>query len=108
MKNKGFTLIELLASITILGMVAIIAFPAILNLLSDSQNKIDKSKEEYVISAAREYVNDNGIKNNITVQELISNGYISETIVPKESVIYNGCITIEENQYTFQKNCSQS
>lgn len=92
MKNKGFTLIELLGSITLLALIATIAFPAILNQLSNSQEKIDKSMQEYAISAAREYVNDNANDftrpdskgKHITVQNLIDNGYISESIINDE------------------------
>ena len=42
MKNKGFTLLELLAVIVILAVIALIATPIILNLISDSKNSSDK------------------------------------------------------------------
>ncbi|MBR3199373.1 MAG: type II secretion system protein [Bacilli bacterium] len=93
MKNKGFTLIELLGSITLLAAIALIAFPAILSLLNNSQTEIDKAKKEYIESAAAEYVNDNindyeKIKDStksIPVSILISEGYISESMIePKD------------------------
>ena len=85
MKNKGFTLMELLGSITILALIAVIVFPAILNLLGDSQKEIDSKRKEYAISAAREYVIDKEPANGeISVQTLIDEGYLKESIVTEE------------------------
>lgn len=39
MKKRGFTLIELLAVIVILSIIALIATPIILNVISDSRKK---------------------------------------------------------------------
>jgi type IV pilus assembly protein PilA len=41
MKNKGFTLIELLAVIVILAVIALIATPIILGIISDSKTQAD-------------------------------------------------------------------
>ena len=41
MKN-GFTLAELLGTIVILALIALIAFPAVLGLLNNSQNETDE------------------------------------------------------------------
>ena len=38
--HKGFTLIELLAAVVILGVLAIFAIPRIMNMVSDSKDKI--------------------------------------------------------------------
>ena len=86
MKNKGFTLMELLGSITILALIAIIAFPAILNMLGDSQSKIDKAKQDYVISAAREYVKDNDLEVNTTIEvsTLIEQNYLKKDMIDEE------------------------
>ncbi len=88
MKNKGFTLMELLGSITILALIALIVFPAILNMLGDSQSKIDKAKQDYVISAAREYVKDNDLEVNTTisidVDILIKKNYLKENMIDEE------------------------
>ena len=96
MKNKGFTLIELLGTIVILAIIALVAFPAILGLLNNSQNKSDSATQNLVISAAREYVNDNinsfpkTLKNKpqktycIKNQTLIDEGYISTNLINDE------------------------
>ena len=46
MKNKGFTLIELLAVIVILAIIALIATPIILNIISDSKEESNKRSVE--------------------------------------------------------------
>lgn len=56
--KKGFTLIEMIGSIVILAMIALIAFPAVLNLLNSSQSKVDDGVKNYIIGAAREYVSE--------------------------------------------------
>lgn len=96
MKN-GFTLAELLGTIVILALIALIAFPAVLGLLNNSQNETDESLQRFAISGARNYVNDNmddfpkaletegtksyGDKGNIKVQLLVDEGYISDTTI---------------------------
>lgn len=109
MKNKGFTLIELIGSIVILSVIALVAFPAILGLLTSSQEKIDESKKQFVQRAAKEYVEDN-INNyprkttepskNIKVKDLIEQGYIKEKTIDqvKDSTIYNGCVKVSVSQ----------
>ena len=98
MKNKGFTLTELLGTIVILAIIALIAFPVVLGLLNNSQDETDSALQNFAISGARNYVNDNmndfpkalandtniksyGDKGNITVQTLIDEGYISNTTI---------------------------
>ena len=38
-KRNGFTLIELIAVITIIGLILIVAFPAVNKLISGNENK---------------------------------------------------------------------
>lgn len=113
MKNKGFTLIELIGSIIILTFIALVAFPAILGVLTTSQDKIDAAKKQLAERAAKEYVDDhvNEYPRNIgaepkkiTVQKLVQQGYIKEKEIDsaKDSAIYNGCIEVsvrEEDGY---------
>ena len=100
MKN-GFTLTELLGVIVILAIIAIIAFPAVLGLLNSSQEDTDEAMQNYAISAAREYVNDNmdnypkalstatsvktyGTAGNLKIQQLLNDGYIDSTNINSE------------------------
>ncbi|KYC59371.1 prepilin-type N-terminal cleavage/methylation domain-containing protein [Heyndrickxia coagulans] len=69
LKNqKGFTLIELLAVIVILGIIAAIAIPAIANVIKNSRFNAIKSDAIQVISAAKLYAADNGVKSGDTIQ----------------------------------------
>ena len=109
--KKGFTLVELLGSIVILAIIALIAFPAVLNLLTSSQNKIDDGLRNYVEEAARSYVNDhvnvypkdNNVR-NINVDTLQNEGYISETNYKNNKSIQSGCVEVksENNIYKFK------
>lgn len=111
--KKGFTLIEMIGSIVILAMIAIVAFPAVLNLLNNSQGKIDDAMKNTAIGAAREYVNDHvncyprigslptectsspNIENELlTVQHLIDKGYLSETEISNHEEMKNDCIKV--------------
>lgn len=110
MKKNGFTLIELLGSITLLAAVALLAFPAILNLIGGSQKEINQSKKSYVESAAADYVTDNenefqmnsNLNKNIKVRDLINDGYISDKSIDeeKDNVIYNGCVNVTTKTIT--------
>ena len=102
MKNKGFTLIELLGSITLLAAVALLAFPAILNLIGGSQKEINQSKKSYVESAAADYVSDheNDFTTKIKVKDLIDYGYISDKAIDADKDIYNGCVFVTTQQTT--------
>lgn len=102
MNKKAFTLVELLGTIVILAVVALIAFPAVLGLLTNSQNEADEASKNMMISATRQYVQDNinnfprklesdtsssdreyGDTGKITGQKLVDGGYISTTVISK-------------------------
>lgn len=71
LKNqKGFTLIELLAVIVILAIIAAIAIPAIASVIKNSRFNAIKSDAIQVISAAKLYVSDNGVKSSLDYNDL--------------------------------------
>ena len=96
MNKKGFTLTELLGVIVILAIIAIIAFPSVLGLLNSSQNETDEAMQNFAITAARNYVNDNmdsypkalegqtKTYSNLKIQTLLDEGYISSTTISSE------------------------
>ena len=51
MKNKGFTLIELLAVIVILAIIALIATPIILGIITDAREQAKERSAEAVVHA---------------------------------------------------------
>lgn len=94
MNKKAFTLVELLGTIILLSIIALIALPSVLSLLTSSQKEINESYKSAVINAARNYVNDNmdlypkaleGAEKkdngNITVKNLLDNGYITDSSI---------------------------
>jgi len=87
--KKGFTLIEMIGSIVILAIIALVAFPAVLNMLNSSQVKVDDGMKKYAKGAAKEYVNDHvndfprnsSLNKNVSINKLISEGYMTEKSV---------------------------
>ena len=57
--KKGFTLVEMIGTITILGVVSLIALPVINNVSSDFTTRKFEMYEESLISAAKLYVDQN-------------------------------------------------
>ena len=105
MKNKGFTLIELIGSIIILTVIALVTFPAILGLLTTSEEKINNSKMRLIERAAKEYVEDhvNDYPRNLSapvktipVMTLINQGYVSDnSISEKDTKVRGGCVEVK-------------
>ena len=57
--KKGFTLIELMGVITIMGIIALVAFPPLLRQIKNSKSKIDEATEKLIIAGASNYVEEN-------------------------------------------------
>ena len=91
MNNKGFTLIELVATISLLGVLAIISFVSITGILSQSKVNDCENLVNSIKSAAKEYVSDNRYNNSfdsdndkvveIEVFDLISGDYLSGPVM---------------------------
>lgn len=110
MSNKGFTLIELVGSIVILAVIALIAFPALLSMLNNSQKNVDDSVKGIIESAAEEYVNDHiddypasGTLNHISICDLVNQGYISVSFYEKNKQDIDGSSikVVYDNKYKF-------
>ena len=106
--NKGFTLIELIGTVVILAVISLIAFPAILNMLNNSNNELDKQTQEFIKSAALDYVHDNkdNYSSSISVGTLMESGYISTSIVCDNCEITNDTISVKKDgeKYTLTYN----
>lgn len=59
MKRRGFTLVELVGVLVLLGVVAAIAYPIVINQLEKSKDDISDLEKGLVYTGARNYVNSN-------------------------------------------------
>lgn len=57
-RNKGFTLVELLAVIVILGLIALIAVPIVLNNIKKTKEDLYNTQIELIKAGALSYVTD--------------------------------------------------
>ena len=57
MNKKGFTLAELLGVIVILGLIVLVAFPAILDTIKTNKDNISEATAQIIFSGADIYVN---------------------------------------------------
>ena len=113
MNKKGFTLTELMAVITLLALIAIIAFPPLLKQIKGTKSKIDEATENLIITGAVNYVDEN--KNNfpkvsgntycVILQTLVDNNKISKDLVDskgnKLDLTQYVKVRISNNQYTY-------
>ena len=89
MKKHGFTLIELIAVVIILGLIAVVSFPILINQIKGTEIKIDSETKKILFSAAETYINDNldNYKYDgtycIQISGLIDDQYLSEEILNK-------------------------
>ena len=99
--NKGFTLIELIGTVVILAMLSLLAFPAILNVLDSSNKEVDEQTQNFIKSAASSYFNDHRDDNinEVTVQKLMEEGYISTTIVCNNCELANDIVDKDGLEY---------
>ena len=122
--KNGFTLIELLGVIVILGIIALIVTPPIINNIKKSDDTVKTSNLEYVYSTGESYIKDNsnsypmneGAELCIKVEELMNDNRFKEgtlkdgNIDPNKYLLYtigkNGKISYELNLYNDQ-NCEK-
>lgn len=82
LKNKrGVTLVELLAVIIILGIIAAIAVPTIGNLIERQRQKAAEAEWTSIEESARLYAVDLYEDDVFSLQDLITEAYLSEAIV---------------------------
>ena len=85
--NKAFTLIELLAVVTILTILALVIIPVVDKNIKNSKEQAYKTQIENIRMAGEAYYSDNVLLKpaenasaTITLQQLISEGYIPNNI----------------------------
>ena len=118
MKKHGFTLVELLAVIVIIGLVAVIVFPAINTFILKSKIDSYNIQKDLIEKAAKKWLTSNSedlVKNdpyhlnniNITLTTLKKEGYLEDSYIinPTTKKVMTGCVVASyqsnKKQYEF-------
>ncbi len=118
--KKGFTLVELLATITILGIIALLLVPTVTGTLSSFRQDSSENQKKSIVSAAKLWASDHRIDLPATDGETIcvkvselKQGYLEEDIKDpdtKQSISNNAGVQIKRvgksYEYTYQDSCS--
>lgn len=88
MNKKGFTLAEIIGVVVILGLIALLAFPPLLNMIKNGENKLSDSAKTLIYTASSQYtakyINDfpknQGNVYCITLEDLIKEEFLSSSI----------------------------
>ncbi|NIK11590.1 type II secretion system protein [Alkalibacillus almallahensis] len=107
LKNqKGITLVELLAVIVILGIIALIAVPAIANVIEDSRYDSVKSTAINVIESAELYATTNDVEENgeneviVGLDTLSDNDYIDTSSFDDNTTLGDVTVNVTETPFT--------
>ena len=94
MKQKGFTLVELIAVVAILGLIALVVYPAVGSVIRNAREETYKDQVDVIIKAAKEWsvknatkLSDDGSIYSLPVETLTTEGYITNDEVkdPRDS-----------------------
>lgn len=116
MKNKGFTLVEVLAIVSLLGLLALVVGPKVLEQKENKEKELNEAQKQVLFSDAGNYVRDNSkyiIKSGnvfcITVNTLIEEDYISmDAEAFKDNTVK---VTVDENEnffYSINNQCTEN
>ncbi len=109
--KKGFTLVELLATITILGIIALLLVPTVIGTMNRFREDSKENQEKSIISAAKLWASDHRLQLPIvdnssicvTVAEL-KQGYLDEEIRnpdTKEAISNQAGVKVTKNGKSF-------
>ena len=117
MNNKAFTLIELLGVLVLLSVIAVLVFPAIVDIIKRSEDTIKDAQTRTILKSAYDFslknpsvLPENNGKNYITLAELKISGLIDANIKDTNGKIFpdNLVISIENvrSNYVYDKKIS--
>mgnify|MGYP006070459855 CR=1 FL=1 len=105
----GFTLIELLGVLIILAIIALITFPIIDNVLTNSRQQAYERSIDGIIEASKMYVTSQGLipsttTKQLSLQTLINSGFLEDKdiIDPRNNESMTGCVLYSWNNSTNQ------
>ena len=113
--KKGFTLVELIGVIIVLGLIALIALPPILNAIREKESEISEASEEIIYNATSLYVSDNSNsfpKTNgntfcVTLDTLTQGDYLPDVVydaVSGDEVLLTNMVEVKYEQDRFSYN----
>lgn len=83
--EKGFTLIELIVVIAVLGVLATLVIPKVVNIKDEAKGKVDAANEKIIRNALERYNATEGSYPSTTdgLNKLVTENYLDE--IPKKS-----------------------
>ena len=120
MNKKGFTLAEIVGVVVVLGLIALLAFPPLLNMVKNSENKVNEANKTLIYTASSQYtakyVNDFPKKQGnvycITIEDLVKEEFLSSSIVKDDITLDTKVkITISSDlkyDYIVDNNCTEA
>ena len=96
--KKGFTLMEVLAVVIILGIVALITFPVVKNIVNDNRRKTFESSVRAMIRSTEMYIAANPTLSDTTFPFNTTDFKMEKNKMKRGSIIYNestGVISVD-------------
>ena len=102
--KKGFTLTEMLAVIVIIVIMGMLAAPALMNMLKNSNETSYESIVNDIALAGQSYAsNKGGTLVQVSIQTLQNEGYLSKKTNPIDNTEMKGCIYIVDGENYYKE-----
>ena len=106
MNKKGFTLVELLAVVVLMLAITVMAISGINAAIERNKEKQDEAKKKVIVRYAQLYYDENKVSlknsNCISIQELLSNGVITDEEARDSSGNYFSGVVVHNQGYSFR------